>query len=166
MILTKRFVIIFINTMIGYQLGNLVLIKRCTTDGNNYTQPMATKRKLFFIAILRTSFWTELKVSNITYLAESTPKYAKRQEIIYETWLKNFSTHLGDVKFVRSNTLNESDILTLNGVEDNVYPPQRKSFQLLFYMYSKLLSKYDFFLRIVTVYNFRKHKWFYFSKPC
>ena len=43
MILTKRFVIIFINTMIGYQLGNLVLVKRCTTDGTNYTQSMATK---------------------------------------------------------------------------------------------------------------------------
>ena len=82
---------------------------------------------------------------------KSTPKYAKRQEIIYETWLKNFSTSLGDVKFIKANPLNESNILSLSGVNDNVYPPQRKSFQLLFYMYKNLISEYDFFLRIGKV---------------
>ena len=80
---------------------------------------------------------------------KSTPKYISREEVIYETWLRNFSSSLGDVKFIRSNPKNQSNILHLKGVDDNAYPPQRKSFQLLHYMYKNLLQKYDFFLRIV-----------------
>lgn len=58
MILTKRFVIVVINAMIGYQLGNLTIVPKCRPNHNGATVNVASKRKLFFIAILRSDFST------------------------------------------------------------------------------------------------------------
>ena len=146
MILSKRVLIIIVNALIGYQAGKYLLLPSCEK-----IIPFRTpRRKLFFIAILRNFLKLNMNQGQKSSSKnKSTPKYPSRQEVIYQTWLRNFSSNLGDVKFIESNPKNQSNILYLKGVDDNAYPPQRKSFQLLHYMYKKLLQKYDFFLRIV-----------------
>ena len=57
MILTKRLVLVVINAMIGYQLGNLTVVPKCPQN-HGATVHVASKRKLFFIAILRSDFLT------------------------------------------------------------------------------------------------------------
>ena len=49
---------------------------------------------------------------------------------------------------VRKQKNNESNVLSLKGVSDYEYPPQKKSFKLLKYFYSNLINKYDWFVRI------------------
>ena len=76
---------------------------------------------------------------------------ATRARAVALTWA---SAIQGDVQFFCGMTCNNSvnhpelnlTILPLTPEEDT-YPPQRKSFMMLKYMYEKLLDKYEWFLR-------------------
>ena len=76
---------------------------------------------------------------------------ATRARAVSLTWAPEIH---GDVQFFCGTTCNNSNtrsglnitILPLTSEEDT-YPPQRKSFMMLKYMYEKLLDKYEWFLR-------------------
>ena len=74
-----------------------------------------------------------------------------RARAVSLTWATEIQ---GDVQFFCGTTCDNSDrhlglnitILPLT-LEEDTYPPQRKSFMMLKYMYEKLLDKYEWFLR-------------------
>ena len=95
---------------------------------------LCKRRKLFFLAIL------------------NTPKYKNRENAIHETWLAKFPRKIADFAFIRSKIFeNESNVVWLKGVNDEEYPPQKKSFRLLNYFYKNL--NYDWFVRMAWVFK-------------
>ncbi|KAK5649187.1 hypothetical protein RI129_000216 [Pyrocoelia pectoralis] len=68
-----------------------------------------------------------------------------RAKAVYETWGKNVP---GKTLFFSSEVSrsNEIPLIPLPDIDDN-YPPQRKSFAMLKYMYDNYLDKYEWFLR-------------------
>ena len=70
-----------------------------------------------------------------------------RATAVYNTWGKQ----MGDVIFFseQPNSTQHIDfpVVTLEGVDDNIYPPQLKVFKMLQYMY-KYIDQFDFFMRI------------------
>ena len=74
-------------------------------------------------------------------------KYANtRAKAIYDTWAKEIP---GDFQFFCSFNCTSKftlPIVKLAGVDDR-YPPQKKSFRMLYYMYQNYLNKYQWFLR-------------------
>ena len=96
---------------------------------------------------------SELFSSNTALLlvgVQTSGKYLEtRMKAVYETW-----AHVpGDVKFfageestVYSNLLN-IPLVSLPGVQDNMYPPQKKSFLMLKYMHDYFIDKYEWFIR-------------------
>ena len=95
------------------------------------------RRKLFFIAIL------------------NTPRYKNRENAIYETWLSKFPRKIADFAFIRARIQsNESNVVWLKGVNDEEYPPQKKSFRLLNYFHKNL--NYDWFVRMAWVFIIHK----------
>ena len=70
-----------------------------------------------------------------------------RATAVYNTWGKQ----MGDIIFFseQPNSTQHIDfpVVTLEGVDDNIYPPQLKVFKMLQYMY-KYIDQFDFFMRI------------------
>ena len=94
---------------------------------------LCKRRKLFFLAIL------------------NTPKYKNRENAIQETWLAKFPRKIADFAFIRSKIFeNDSNVVWLKGVNDEEYPPQKKSFRLLNYFHKNL--NYDWFVRMAWVF--------------
>ena len=92
------------------------------------------RRKLFFLAIL------------------NTPKYKNREDAIHETWLSKFPRKIADFAFIRARIQqDEPNVVWLKGVNDEEYPPQKKSFRLLNYFHKNL--NYDWFVRMDWVFN-------------
>ena len=71
-----------------------------------------------------------------------------RATAIYNTWGKQ----MDDIIFFsdQPNSTQHLDfpVVTLEGVDDLVYPPQLKMFRMLQYMYSKYINQFDFFMRV------------------
>lgn len=49
-------------------------------------------------------------------------------------------------KFINPSTYADLPVVALNGVDDR-YPPQKKSFMMLHYMYEHFIDKFEWFLR-------------------
>ena len=71
-----------------------------------------------------------------------------RARAVSLTWA---SAIQGDVQFFCGATCNNSAMLNITilplTLEEDTYPPQRKSFLMLKYMFERLLEKYEWFLR-------------------
>jgi chondroitin sulfate synthase len=71
-----------------------------------------------------------------------------RATAVYKTWA---ATIPGKVEFFSSIKDKEAyiglPIVSLPGVSDNMYPPQKKSFMMLKYMHDKYIDKYEWFVR-------------------
>jgi hypothetical protein len=69
-----------------------------------------------------------------------------RAVAINRTWGRGLS----DLRFFSSHPKNSSihlPIITLPGINDTVYPPQRKVYHMLKYMHDHYIDEYDFFMR-------------------
>lgn len=70
-----------------------------------------------------------------------------RAVAINKTWgrglsdLRYFSSHSGN------SSIHQLPIVTLPGINDTVYPPQRKVYHMLKYMHDHYIDEYDFFMR-------------------
>ena len=82
----------------------------------------------------------------------NTPKYKNREDAIHETWLSKFPRKIADFAFIRARIQqDEPNVVWLKGVNDEEYPPQKKSFRLLNYFHKNL--NYDWFVRMDWVFN-------------
>ena len=78
-----------------------------------------------------------------------------RGQAIYETWLREIDPNLADVIFFAENDGDKRfRTVQLKNVNDNEYPPQRKSFSLalIIKIYWCWLSKNIYFVRAFTQY--------------
>ena len=69
-----------------------------------------------------------------------------RAAAIHDTWGRGLS----DVYYFSSppeNGTSDLPIITLPGVNDTVYPPQRKVYRMLKYMHDHYIDQFDFFMR-------------------
>ena len=71
---------------------------------------------------------------------------------ISKSWGRDVrNSGVGDISFFSQNSKNLSfeniDIITLEGVNDNAYPPQRKSFSLIRHFHDAFIKDYDWFMR-------------------
>lgn len=83
---------------------------------------------------------------NILYAVITNDQIFKINHIVNETWGKNVKNHL--YFFVGENSkINNSKVIKLPTVLDNIYPPQKKSFIMLYYIYQNFLSQYNWILR-------------------
>lgn len=65
---------------------------------------------------------------------------------IWHTWGQEIS----DIYFFSSQSSNEGSdlpVITLPGINDTQYPPQRKVYRMLKYMHDHYIDEYDFFMR-------------------
>lgn len=73
-----------------------------------------------------------------------------RAKTLYETWGKEMTKLIffvaADCK-VPSHLQTVLPIVKLDGVSDQTYPPQRKVFTMLKYMYDHFIDEYDWFMR-------------------
>ena len=72
---------------------------------------------------------------------------------ISKSWARDvIKSDDGDITFFAQNKQNISfeniEIVTLAGVNDNMYPPQRKSFSLIRHFHDTAIEKYDWFMRL------------------
>ena len=73
---------------------------------------------------------------------------ATRGRALYSNWLKEVPSWFGDILFFSEPGDNDLPTVKLRNVNDSVYPPQQKSFQMLAYFNDKLKDKYDWFIRL------------------
>jgi hypothetical protein len=123
--------------IIGYYLGcgiQDVQIEKCDVfrslqENRILQEPKKESKKKIFIAI------------------HSTPRYLEtRGDAIRSTWLNEIDPEIATVKFI-SGPVAGFPTLTLPGVNDYDYPPQKKTFKLLAYFYS-IAHEYDWFYRV------------------
>lgn len=69
-----------------------------------------------------------------------------RAKAIYETWGKSVPGKIAFFSSENSYTQEDIPLVKLNGVDD-AYPPQKKSFLMLKYMYDNHLHDYEYFMR-------------------
>ena len=71
-----------------------------------------------------------------------------RATAVYNTWGKQMADIIFFSEQPNSTQHVNFPVVTLEGVDDLTYPPQRKVFKMLQYMYSKYINQFDFFLRV------------------
>ncbi|CAG5110184.1 Oidioi.mRNA.OKI2018_I69.chr2.g4611.t1.cds [Oikopleura dioica] len=77
----------------------------------------------------------------------STPDYLlTRGQAIKDTWLQEIDPRIATVRFI-SSPVPGFPTLTLPGVDDYAYPPQKKSFKLYAY-FNSIADDYDWFIRV------------------
>jgi chondroitin sulfate synthase len=92
---------------------------------------------------------SHLKLKQLLLVGVMTAdKYiATRAKAVYETWGKQVP---GKILFFTADTQNVTDmdlpVVRLKGVDDS-YPPQKKSFMMLKYMYENYGDKFEWFMR-------------------
>ncbi len=72
-----------------------------------------------------------------------------RAKVVYETWgqeVDKLVFFVGEDCSIPSN-LSHLPIVTLSGVPDNVYPPLKKAFAVMQYMYDNFANGYNWFVR-------------------
>ena len=70
-----------------------------------------------------------------------------RATAVYNTWGKQMSDIIFFSEQPNSTQHINFPVVTLEGVDDNIYPPQLKVFKMLQYMY-QYIDQFDFFMRI------------------
>ena len=69
-----------------------------------------------------------------------------RASAVYNTWGKQMDIIFFSEQPSKTQHVN-FPVVTLEGVDDHTYPPQRKVFKMLQYMYDKYIDQFDFFMR-------------------
>ena len=71
-----------------------------------------------------------------------------RANAVYNTWGKQMADIIFFSEQPNSTQHMNFPVVTLEGVNDHTYPPQRKVFKMLQYMYKNYINKFDFFMRV------------------
>ena len=71
-----------------------------------------------------------------------------RATAVYNTWGKQMDDIIFFSEQPNSTQHLNFPVVTLEGVDDNIYPPQLKVFKMLQYMYKDYIDQFDFFMRI------------------
>ncbi|XP_073829400.1 chondroitin sulfate synthase [Musca autumnalis] len=147
--MTKRKTIIFacfgiaIGLCIGTVLKNyraLEIVKRCNLKPNNQKNP-------FEIIGLKPEDTIQNSQKNLVFVGVMTAKnfIEGRAKAVYDTWGKEVP---GRIAFFSSegSFSEELPVVGLKNVDDR-YPPQKKSFMMLYYMYENFIDKFEWFIR-------------------
>ncbi|XP_078485764.1 chondroitin sulfate synthase 3-like [Ciona intestinalis] len=139
---------------VGYFLGSFIIRRRnITVDSNPLT------KRMDFLDSKKTVYSAESSPQRLD-LKPSAPKanlyigllsvgsnLDTRVAASRDTWM----TRSGAViEVYANNNQSLSDIKTIKllGVDDNAYPPQKKSFSMLKYMHTAYVDKFDWFVRL------------------
>ena len=71
-----------------------------------------------------------------------------RATAVYNTWGKQMADIIFFSEQPNSTQHIQFSVVTLPGVDDQTYPPQRKVFKMLEYMYKRYIDHFDFFMRV------------------
>jgi len=71
-----------------------------------------------------------------------------RATAVYNTWGKQMADVIFFSEQPNSTQHVQFSVVTLPGVNDQIYPPQRKVFKMLEYMYKNYIDQFDFFMRV------------------
>ncbi|XP_061401845.1 chondroitin sulfate synthase 1 [Musca vetustissima] len=147
--MTKRKTLIFacfgiaIGLCIGTVLKNyraLEIVKRCSLKPNNQKTP-------YEIIGLRPEDTIQNSQKNLVFVGVMTAKnfIEGRARAVYDTWGKEVP---GRIAFFSSegSFSDELPVVGLKNVDDR-YPPQKKSFMMLYYMYENFIDKFEWFIR-------------------
>ncbi|XP_013109906.2 chondroitin sulfate synthase 1 [Stomoxys calcitrans] len=147
--MTKRKTLIFacfgiaIGLCIGTVLKNyraLEIVKRCNPKPNNQKTP-------FEIIGLGPDDTIQNSQKNLVFVGVMTAKnfIEGRAKAVYDTWGKEVP---GRIAFFSSegSFSDELPVVGLKNVDDR-YPPQKKSFMMLYYMYENFIDKFEWFIR-------------------
>lgn len=101
----------------------------------------------FEIINLRASDTMTSSQSNLLFVGVMTAKefLNDRAKAVYQTWGKEVP---GRMAFFSSEGSISDDmpVVALKGVDDR-YPPQKKSFRMLYYMYEHYIDRFEWFAR-------------------
>ncbi|KAF0989330.1 hypothetical protein HZS_4980, partial [Henneguya salminicola] len=109
---------------------------------------------LFLVLKLRSSRDNHIKINKEYFKGYpriyvgvlTTPQTWKTRGIsILRTWGKYFGSDINFFMGKNGGNINSSLIINLNTLD--VYPPQKKSFMMLKFMYDNFIDKYDWFIR-------------------
>ncbi|XP_037937299.1 chondroitin sulfate synthase 1 [Teleopsis dalmanni] len=147
--MTKRKTLIFacfgiaIGLCIGTVLKNyraLEIVKRCSVKLTNQKSP-------FEIIGLNEDDTIQNSQKNLVFVGVMTAKsfIDGRAKAVYDTWGKEVP---GRIAFFSSEgtTSKELPVIALKNVDDR-YPPQKKSFMMLYYMYEHFIDRFEWFVR-------------------
>ena len=147
--MTKRKTLIFacfgiaIGLCIGTVLKNyraLEIVKRCSMKPTNQKTP-------FEIIGLQAEDTIQNSQKNLVFVGVMTAKnfIEGRARAVYDTWGKEVP---GRIAFFSSegSFSDELPVIGLKNVDDR-YPPQKKSFMMLYYMYENYIDKFEWFIR-------------------
>lgn len=133
---------IAIGLCLGTVLKNyraLELVKRCN--------PSPSFKTPFEIIGLNPEDTIENSQKNLVFVGVMTAKnfIEGRARAVYDTWGKEVP---GRIAFFSSEGSHSNDmpVIGLKNVDDR-YPPQKKSFMMLYYMYEHFIDKFEWFIR-------------------
>lgn len=135
---------IFVGLCLGLFVKNyraLELVKRCSTV------PNINDKSPFDIINMQPDEMVETSSKNLLFVGVMTAKnfLQGRAKAVYDTWGKEVP---GRIAFFSSEGSYAAGlpVVALKGVDDR-YPPQKKSFMMLYYMYEHFLDKFEWFVR-------------------
>ncbi|CAF4059198.1 unnamed protein product, partial [Adineta steineri] len=141
-------ILFLISVAVGFQLSLIFLcnIKRCLTNDSN-TSNINPKN---FISVSSINMPRVSEKKQLILIAVMTSKdfLTTRAPTVMRTWAKKVP---GDVIFFSSegSETNDSNInlVSLPSVTDT-YPPQKKSFLMMKYIYDHYLNRFEWFMRV------------------
>ncbi|CAF1379687.1 unnamed protein product [Adineta ricciae] len=144
-------ILLLLSVVIGFQLGLVFLcnIKRCITDEINLSQDVDGNRTNS-LSIVSINLPRVPEKKQLILIAVMTSKdfLTTRAPTVMRTWAKKVP---GEVLFFSSegSTTNDPSInlVSLPAVTDT-YPPQKKSFLMMKYIYDHYLNKFEWFMRV------------------
>ncbi|CAM4783732.1 unnamed protein product [Rotaria magnacalcarata] len=147
--------LLLISVAVGFQLGLVFLcnVKRCITDDLSSEQNGdgfggGGRSNLSFVSSINLPRVSQKKQLILVAIMTSKDFLTTRAPTVMRTWARNVP---GQVIFFSSegSTTNDSNInlVSLPSVTDT-YPPQKKSFLMMKYIYDHYLNKFEWFMRV------------------
>jgi len=113
------------------ELNHVVKAPRDTTKRYRLLSQELATRKLVLVGVVTAQKYLETRAT-----------------AVYNTWGKQMADIIFFSEQPNSTQHVSFPVVTLQGVDDHTYPPQRKVFKMLQYMYNNYINKFDFFMRV------------------
>lgn len=147
-------ILLLISVAVGFQLGLVCLcnIKRCISDeltpAIDSDGLIDSRANISFVSTINLPRVSQKKQLILVAIMTSKDFLTTRAPTVMRTWAGNVP---GQVIFFSSegSTTNDSSInlVSLPSVTDT-YPPQKKSFLMMKYIYDHYLNKFEWFMRV------------------
>ncbi|CAF1427282.1 unnamed protein product [Adineta steineri] len=141
-------ILFLISVAVGFQLGLIFLctIRQCLTNDSNTSN--INQKNFISVSSINMPRVSEKKQLILIAVMTSKDFLTTRAPTVMRTWAKKVP---GDVIFFSSegSETNDSNInlVSLPSVTDK-YPPQKKSFLMMKYIYDHYLNKFEWFMRV------------------